>query len=129
MSVDPFDIVTDVPRNMVRVTMRGHWSLGTIADYRAAVGAAVTALRAKGCKGRDIAALVDARELTAQSQDAIADYRQSMIREEFLPRKLATVLSSALFKRQVERIDIPNQRIFTDPGEALSWLLATDKDD
>ncbi|MGY2736978.1 hypothetical protein [Sphingomonas sp. UYP23] len=124
MKAKHFDIAIDAGRNLLHVTMRGHWTAETVDCYEQAVVAAVTEMLSAGCRHGNLLALVDARDLSAQSQDVIAEFKASMHREEMLPRRLATVLSSALFKRQVERIAIPNQRLFVEESEALRWLLS-----
>ena len=123
---DPFTITTDPARNLIRVVMRGYWTLGTIDAYEQALVAAGIAMRAAGCRREDFLALVDARDGGPQSQDVVSQYRDRLGREERLPRRLATLVSSALLKRQVDRIAIPNQRMFTDEAEALAWLLSPD---
>lgn len=124
MSVHMFDIIPDARRSMLRITMRGHWMAETVQEYRVAVATLIE----NGCKRERIVALVDAREVSAQSQDVIEEYQKVMVRDGRVPRRLATLLSSALFKRQVERIAMPNQRIFTHEHEALAWLLSSDDD-
>ncbi|QBM76582.1 hypothetical protein E2E30_12975 [Sphingomonas sp. AAP5] len=128
MEGEHFDINTDAARNLLRVTMRGHWTLDTVEAYKKAVLSAVSGMLAAGCRRGDVLAFVDARDLSAQSQDAVADYKASMDRDGLLPRRLATLVSSALFKRQVERIAIPNQRLFSDEASALAWLTSPDSE-
>ena len=122
-----FDITTNAGRNLLSVTMRGHWTSETVECYKKAVMTAASGMLAMGCRRGEILALVDARELSAQSQDAVADYKASMDRDGLVPRRLATIVSSALLKRQVERIAIANQRLFTDEREAMAWLFSTDE--
>ena len=62
--------------------------------------------------------------LTAQTQDAVNSFRERFGDNRLAPRRLATLVSSALFKRQAERIGMGNQRMFTDEAEALAWLLS-----
>ena len=97
----------------------------TIRKYKEAITAAVTALFEAGCKPGQLVALVDTREAGAQSQDVVAAYQKELGSSSGLaPRKLVTLVSSHLLKRQVERIAIPNQRLFTDERDALAWLLS-----
>ena len=123
---DPFTITTDPARNLLHIVMRGHWPLDAISAYKRALIEAWATLHAAGCRRDKLVALVDAREGGPQSQDVVAQFRERMGREEFLPRRLATVVTSALLKRQVDRIGLPNQRLFTDEDEALAWLLSPD---
>ena len=106
--------------------MRGHWDVNTVKAYRTTVLGAAQQLLSSGCASGSVLAFVDARELGAQSQQVIASYREHLGSSSLLPRRLATVVSSALFKRQVERIAIPNQQLFADEIEAMNWLLGAD---
>ncbi|WP_174284824.1 hypothetical protein [Sphingomonas bacterium] len=124
MTAEHFDIATDAGRNFLTVSMRGHWTTETVNAYRKAVIAAVSGMLAAGTQRGDLLTLVDARDLNAQSQTVVADYKASMDRDGLVPRRLATLVSSALLKRQVDRIAIPNQRVFTEKTEAMAWLFA-----
>lgn len=124
MGADKFDIDCDVARNMLLITIRGHWDLPTVTLYREAVAKAVARMRAAGSRPGSATVLFDARQASAQSQDVLLEYQRNMNTGEFSPRRLATIISSALFKRQAERIALPNQRLFTDDKEALAWLLS-----
>ncbi|WP_242140917.1 hypothetical protein [Sphingomonas sp. TREG-RG-20F-R18-01] len=124
MHAEHFDITTDASRSLLHVTMRGHWMTETVDRYEQAVGVAVAGILSAGCQRGSLLALVDARELNAQSQNVVAEFKARMHHGGLLPRRLATVLSSTLFKRQVERIAIPNQCLFVGDSDALSWLLS-----
>lgn len=128
MESEHFDISTDAARCLLSVTMRGHWTLDTVEAYKKGVLSAVSGMLAAGCQRGEVLAFVDARDLSAQSQDAVADYKASMDRVGLLPKRLATLVSSVLFKRQVERIAIPNQRLFSDEAAALTWLTSPDSE-
>ena len=124
--MEPFTI-TPVPADkMLRITLRGHWTVDTVDRYRTAMITAARALIAADCPREDIIALVDTREQGAQSQDVVARFKQMLGGDGFAPRRLATLVTSALFRRQVERIGVANQRLFTDEAEALAWLLSPD---
>ena len=123
---DRFHIVGDPQRSLIRIVMRGHWDVQTVRSYKEAIVAAVGRMRSQGCKPEGIVALVDLREGGAQSQEVITAYKGDLDDANLVPRRLATLVSSALFKRQVERIAIPNQRFFIDESEALDWLLSAD---
>lgn len=123
---DRFHIVGDPQRSLIRIVMRGHWDVETVRGYKKAIVAAVERMRVQGCKPGEIVALVDLRDGGAQSQDVIAAYKDDLDEANLVPRRLATLVASALFKRQVERIAIPNQRFFVDESEALDWLLSAD---
>ena len=123
---DHYDITIDPLRQLVMVTMRGHWDVETVRAYKRDILVAVDRLRSAGCAADRIIALVDIRDGGAQSQEVIAAYKDDLSEPDLMPRRLATLVSSALFRRQVERIAIPNQRLFTDEAEALAWLMSPD---
>ena len=124
MANDRFEITSDPARCFLRVTMRGNWDVETVEEYRQAVLATVTRMLAAGCASGAFLALVDARETGAQQQAVVAAYKDRLNTDGLSPRRLATLVSSALLKRLVERIAVANQRLFTDEAEALAWLFA-----
>ena len=119
-----FTICADIPRNMMRIVMRGFWDASTLAAYDAAITRVADQMTAGGCPRHEIVALVDARELNAQSQRIIVDYKEMFDVPSKRPRRLATIVEHALSKRQVQRIALPNQQIFANEPEALRWLLS-----
>ncbi len=123
MADDRFEITAHPEHCLLRITMRGFWTVATIDEYRRAVRAAGARLLAAGCASGSIVALVDVRDGGVQQQEVVAAYRERMGGDELAPHRLATLVSSALLKRQVERIALANQRLFTDEAEAMAWLL------
>ena len=119
-----FEIVADVPKRLLRIRVGGHWELATVSAYKTELLASVKQMHDAGCEPGEMVALFDAREGGPQSQEVVAHFRDELGGAELVPRRLATLVSSALFKRQVERIAIPNQRVFADEAEALAWLLS-----
>lgn len=91
--------------------------------YDAKITRVASGMVASGCSLRDMVALTDVRDLSAQSQNLVAAYNKRFAAPERQPRRCATIVTSALFKRQVERIARPNQRIFGDEDEAMRWLF------
>lgn len=126
MSTRPgYTIETDPGRRLVRVTMRGFWDEATAIAYDEAIRRAGAETMAEaGCARGELLALVDARELAPQSQEVLGRFKSRLLAPERQPKRNATLVSSALLKRQAERIASPNQRIFEDEGEAMAWLLA-----
>lgn len=107
----------------MRITLRGLWTVRTIEEYQREAFQAGERLVASGCPAEEILALVDARAMGPQSQEGVAKYRDLAGRPEVASRRLATLVTSALFRRQVDRIGVPNQRVFENEQEALAWLL------
>ena len=123
MADDPFTIATDAGRCLLRIAMRGSWTIDTVEGYRRAVLRAAEGMIAAGCAQDGILALVDARQGDVMQQDVVAAYRDRLSSDNLAPRRLATLVSSSLLKRQVERIAVPNQRLFTDESDAMAWLF------
>lgn len=117
-----FTVAAEPDRRLVRIAMRGFWTEADIAAYDVELKRIGALMVVKGCPREEILALVDARKLSAQSQELVESYRRRFSAPERQPRRIATLVSSALFKRQVERVALPNQRIFEDEAEALEWL-------
>ena len=101
----------------------GHWDVSTVDAYALELARVTARLYAAGHKRGSLLALVDARDVAAQSQEVVAAFKERFGAPNLQPRKLATVLTRALFKRQVERIAIGNQKLFVDESEAMEWLL------
>lgn len=119
-----FTIETDAGRRLIRITMRGFWDEATVAAYDKELKIAGAKLVAEaGCARSDLFALTDARDLSAQSQEMLLNYKGRFDAPERQPKRGATIVSSALLKRQAERIAGPNQRIFEDERAAMDWLF------
>lgn len=88
-----------------------------------AIRRAAEELVAAGAPRAKLRALVDLSELGVQTQDGLTLYKQRLGDPGRQPGRLATIVSSALVRRQIERTDMPNQRIFPDEERALAWLL------
>ena len=125
MSTEQFQIAIEPQKRLMRITLQGMWTVETVEAYRQAVIEAGTKMATLGCPVDEILALVDARAGGPQSQEVVAAWRDRIEAHGLAaPRRLASVVSSALLKRQVERIAVPNQRLFTEEAEALAWLLS-----
>ncbi len=126
MSEDKFRIIADPRRQLLRIALMGHWEVADVLTYKAALGEAVQGMRAQKCPPGSIAALVDTREGGVQSQDVVAAWQKELGSMTPAPRRLATIVSSALLRRQVDRIAIANQRLFDNEDEAMEWLLSSE---
>ncbi len=124
MDEDRFRIVADPARKLLRIALLGHWDVAAVSRYKAALGNALATMRAAGCARGSVSALVDIRAAGPQSQDVVAAWSHELDTAAFSPRRLATLVTSALLKRQVDRIAIPNQRLFDNEDEAMAWLMS-----
>lgn len=122
-----FSIETEAGRKLLSIVLRGNWDHSTIEAYDLKLREASHAMTLAGCPRHEILALVDAREAVAQSQQVITSYKDRFGLPDRQPKRIATVLSSTLFKFQVRRISLPNQKIFEDKNAAIQWLLSEDQ--
>ena len=118
-----FTVEAEPSRKLLRIALRGFWTEETIERYDRALRDAAGTMAAVGCPLAEILCLVDARDLSTQTQQLIADYRTRFSASERQPKRIATVTSSALMKLQAQRLAFPNQRIFDNEQEAVDWLL------
>lgn len=123
-----FTITMEPNKRLLQISMRGYWNEATLSAYDSKVREAAARMEAAGCPRNVILALVDTRGANVQSQQLLAEYRERFSQADRQPARLATVVSSMLFKLQVERVALPNQRIFHDHDVALDWLLDDDTD-
>ena len=124
MSAENFQIRSDPSRHFLHIVWSGYWDLAVVEAYKTALGRAIANIHARGTKSGEVVAMVDARKLGPQSQEVTEAYKKSFADPALKPRRLATLLSSALFKMQVQRLAVADQRIFEDEEEALAWLFA-----
>lgn len=126
MAEDKFRIVADPQQHLLRIALVGHWEVAEVSRYKAALGETVQRMRAEGCSPGSICALVDTREGGVQSQDVVTAWQEELGSSAFAPSRLATIVSSALLKRQVGRIAIANQRVFDNEDDAMAWLQSSE---
>ena len=126
MGEEKFRIIADPKRHLLRIALMGHWEVADVLRYKAALGDAVQGMRTQGCPPGSIAAMVDTRLGGVQSQDVVAAWQKELGTVTPPPRRLATIVSSALLKRQVDRIAIANQRLFDNEDDAMAWLLSSE---
>ncbi len=123
---DKFKIISESGRHLLRIVLFGHWDVPEVFRYKAALDQALQQMRAEGCPSGSISALVDTREAGVQSQDVVAAWQEALGSSDLAPCRLATIVSSALLKRQVGRIAIANQRVFDNEVDAMAWLQSSE---
>lgn len=124
MEAGRYTIHADVGAKLLEIELRGFWTRADAVAYRAARDEAMLRLRASGVDLENLLILVDARQMSTQSQDVIDTFQRLLAGSELQPRRSAMVLSSTLGVMQVRRIGMPGQRLFTDVVEARAWLHA-----
>ena len=118
-----FTITMEPEKRLLRISIRGYWDETIVNAYDDKIREAGALMVSAGCPRNRILTLVDARGANVQSQELLEEYRKRFNQAYRQPERSATVVSSVLFKLQVERVALPNQRIFQDLDGALEWLL------
>lgn len=113
------DVQNDPP--LIRVVMRGFWSIDTFQAYLRDCGAAIETLVAR--HGR-FDTLGDCNDFPIQGPEVSAAFEQLKATSEKTPQnRIAIVTSSALGRMQAERIvGNAHSRIFSSEAAALQWL-------
>ncbi len=119
---DEFSIDYDTACNFMRFTVRGLWTIATVQRYQEAILNACDKMHRRGCISSEMLVLIDARALNAQPQNVVTAYDEMMADDRFTVRRVATIVSSALFKMQAERLARSSERTFKDDDSALEWL-------
>ncbi len=106
---------------MLDFALFGHWDLGTVQRFGAAIRDAVTRLPALGVRPGEQVALFDITGFAVQSPDVLAAIGDIADRSRTTSRKIALVRSSALLSMQAKRA-LPHLPMFDSREEALAWL-------
>ena len=125
----PFALYADSSKRLLEIVLRGQWTVETVLAYTRAREKVFRKLERVGIPPGHLRILVDAHEMSAQSQDAVNMFRHSIATSRLHPGRSALVLSSALLKMQINRISMPGQRVFADKWEAQAWLFAPERQD
>jgi hypothetical protein len=120
-----FSIDLDLPRDLVRVSLSGFFSVDDIARFQDEL---LVAHRRLGSGVRDgPLTLNDVSGMMIQSQDVIARWGTFLADPAHRSRRLAFVVASALARMQLQRVIVGrNARVFTNAVEAEQWLFAED---
>lgn len=106
---------------MLEFALMGHWDVGTVARFAAAIRDAVERLPALGVRPGEQVALFDITGFGVQSPEVLAAIGAIADRSRTTSRKIALVRNSALLSMQVKRA-MPHLRMFDTREEALAWL-------
>jgi hypothetical protein len=106
---------------LVRVVMRGFWTMETFGAYMRDCGAAMQGLVAR--HGR-FDTLSDCNDFPIQGPDVSAAFEQLKALSDKTPQnRIAIVTASALSRLQAERlVGNAHSRIFASEAAALEWL-------
>jgi hypothetical protein len=113
------EVQNDPP--LLRVVMRGFWTMETFNAYARDCGTAIQALVAR--HGR-FDMLSDCNDFLVQGPDVAAAFEQIQALGEKAPQnRIAIVTASALSRMQAERLlGNGHSRIFASEAAALEWL-------
>lgn len=118
---EPFTIAADKQRCLLRITFNGFFRLEDVRRY---VEARNAAFRKLGCGPDTHLSLVDASDLTVQSQDVLAAFTAATNDTSFRAKRIAFVTGSSLARRQIERVADDNRsRWFSGERQAMEWLF------
>ena len=106
---------------MLEFILTGHWDLGTVARFGAAIRDAVTRLPTLGIRLGEQVALFDITGFAVQSPDVLAAIGEIADRSRTTSRKIALVRNSALLSMQVKRA-MPHLAMFDTRDQAVTWL-------
>ncbi|KQM62097.1 MULTISPECIES: hypothetical protein [unclassified Sphingomonas] len=113
-------VITSAPW-MLDFALLGHWDLGTVQRFGAALREAVTRLPGLGVRPGEQVALFDITGFAVQSPDVLAAIGEIADRSRTTSRKIALIRNSALLSMQVKRA-LPHLPMFDSREEALVWL-------
>lgn len=120
---DKFSIKADRPSGLVRIAMRGLFTLDDVREFYEVRRSAHEAL---GLPKNAHLTLNDVRELKILPQDTLAAFCDMLADPDYRSRRLAFVVAPSLVRAQVVRAlgGRGDARCFEDPAEAERWLLA-----
>jgi hypothetical protein len=104
----------------LELILRGFWDVPTVARLGAALRSAKEALANAGFGGGAYVTLVDNSAFQVQGREVIEALSRLVI-DERPPRRIAAVVTSALLRRQAQRVG-PDHSLFGTRAEALAWL-------
>jgi len=117
-----FEVSTEIPLKLLRMTLRGFWDIPTFERFAAEFEQALQTLhRAGGCE----AAIVDGREFAVQSKDILKRFEDVMrANGPYLARRTASIIPTELNRMQAKRVTESLARLdFTNMEDAEAWLF------
>ena len=119
---DKYSFRLDRSRGLVRIDMKGFYSLEDVEGFFAARREALAEL---GLPRNAHITLNDLRGMTIQQQSVIQAFQAGLAVPEEKARKLAIVVDAAMARGQATRaINSSDTRYFTDLRSAEAWLCA-----
>ncbi len=122
METASYDIRFDEQRGLLKLTLRGFWSLGTLDAVRTELVEVAARVRQQHSS---FPVLSDSSAFAVQSVEVADRLGELMLAgAQVNSGRVAIVVGSILNKKQAERaLQAPNLRVFVDKEEALEWLM------
>jgi hypothetical protein len=120
--VKPFEVSVEIPRKLLRLTMRGFWDSSTFDAFAAEFEKALKTLhRAGGCDS----CIADGREFAVQSKDILGRFGEIMQKNgPYLAKRTASIVPTELNRMQAARVtETLARRDFTTMADAEAWLF------
>lgn len=117
-----FDVTVEMPRKLLRLTLRGFWDVPTFEAFAVEFEKALQTLhRAGGCD----AAIVDGSEFAVQSKDVLSRFSEIMQKNaRYLAKRTASIVPAELNRMQAARVSESLTRLdFTTMADAEAWLF------
>src|SRR5207253_3335000 len=119
---DKFTFTLDHERGLVRISMRGFWTLRDVGAFFAARRKAHARL---GLPRNAHMTLNDLRGMKIQAPKVIAVFQQGLAVPQEKARKLASIVDAAMARGQANQaIKSVDTRYFTEIEPAEAWLFA-----
>jgi hypothetical protein len=115
---DAFSVSIDIVEARLELVFRGFWDASTVTRLADTLQRARYALLGDGAGG--YVTLVDNSAFQVQGQ-GVVDALVRLAGAEIAAGKIATVVTSALLRRQAQRVG-PDHGLFETRAEALRWL-------
>jgi hypothetical protein len=120
--VKAFEVSVEIPRKLLRMTLRGFWDGSTFDAFATEFERALQTLhRAGGCD----AAIVDGREFAVQSKEILGRFGEIMQKNgPYLAKRTASIIPTQLNRMQAARVtESLTRHDFTTMEDAEAWLF------
>lgn len=118
-----FELHCDHSRAVLRATLRDHWPVEEVARFERAIRDALSHLNRRSGSPARYALLIDARLHGVQSRDVVERLQAVSAAIMGEVACIAVIVTSALHKRQADRINPDSlHRVFDREDNATEWI-------
>lgn len=126
MTKASWNVEVELDRRLLKLAIRGFFTVDDVAAFATAVRAAIVRLR-PSLAGRPHVTICDTRGVQIQSAGAGAAFETMLANPEARSRRLAYVIDAALAQMQIKRITArEDAAYFRTYEEAEAWVFADD---